>query len=85
MNTTKFLSDIIDQINDVANMDIESRPKFQSKDLIFDNLKLHLHHDVIYFGMVTLQSYNEDKAQKLLLEVRDLVNTMYKNNMTKIL
>ena len=85
VSDAKFASDIIDQMNNVSDMDIESRPSFDTKELIFDNLKLHLHYDVIFFGLITKQSFGNDKANKLLKDVRDQVNTMYKSNMSKIL
>jgi hypothetical protein len=53
--------------------------------LLFDNLKLHLHYDTIFFGLVSNESFGEEKANRLLKEVRDEVNGMYKNNLGYIL
>jgi len=60
--------------------DITERPEHQSKDLIFDNMKMLIHYDVIYYGLVHSSSFGEDKGQRLLNDVKEEVKAMYKGN-----
>ena len=42
--------------------DVSLRPEYDSKDLIFDNMKLTIHYDVIYYGLVHSPNFGEDKG-----------------------
>jgi hypothetical protein len=42
--------------------DTEERPEHQSKDLIFDNMKMTVHYDIIFYGLVHSPNFGEDKA-----------------------
>ena len=59
----KFQAEIFEMLNEYSNIgDVEARPVHQVKELIFDNLRLHLHFDTIYYGLISVQSFPEDKA-----------------------
>jgi hypothetical protein len=60
--------------------DVALRPEHESKDLVFDNMKLLIHYDVIYYGLVHSPNFAEDKGQRLLNDVKEEVKTMYKGN-----
>lgn len=60
--------------------DTEERPEHQSKDLIFDNMKMTVHYDIIFYGLVHSPNFGEDKAQRLLNDVKEEVKAMYKGN-----
>jgi hypothetical protein len=50
------------------------------KPLLFNDLKFHLHYDIIYYGIVAQDSMTEDSAQRMLQDVKDQVNKLYKGN-----
>ena len=50
------------------------------KPLLLDNMQLHILYDTVYYGIVTLDSFGEDKAQRLLGDVRDETARKYKGN-----
>lgn len=50
------------------------------KPLLFDNMQFHLLYDVVYYGLVSLDSLGEEKAQRLLSDVRDETAKKYKGN-----
>lgn len=85
VSLAKFSTDISETLVAFQDTEKDARPEFESKDLIFDNLKFHLHYDCIFFGLISNSSFGEDKAHRLLKDVRDEVNTMYKNNLSYIL
>jgi hypothetical protein len=60
--------------------DINERPEHESKDLVFDNMKMLIHYDVIYYGLVHSPNFGEDKGQRLLADVKEEVKAMYKGN-----
>lgn len=63
----KFQAEIFEMINEYISItDVEARPPTSVKDLLFDNLRFHLHFDVIYYGLIAVQSFGEDKAQRVL-------------------
>ena len=39
-----------------------AEPETEVKDLVFDNLKLHVLKDVIFYGLVSQQSFAAEKA-----------------------
>jgi len=40
----------------------EERPSSHLKPLLFNDLKFHLHYDIIYYGVVAQDSMTEDSA-----------------------
>lgn len=41
-----------------------------------------MHFDVIYYGIIAGQSFGEDKAQRLLNDVKEETRKMYKGNVS---
>lgn len=41
-----------------------------------------MHFDVIYYGLIAVQSFAEDKAERALLDVKEEVRKMYKGNVS---
>ena len=39
-----------------------------------------MHYDVVYYGVVAQESFNEDQAQKLLADVKTEIVKKYKGN-----
>ena len=52
--------------------------------MIFDNLRLDIHYDTIYYGLISQGNYPEDKVQRFLNDIKDEVVKMYKNNVVFI-
>ena len=61
--------------------DTADRPESEVKDIPIDNLKLFVHFDTIYFGIVANNKLSESAAQQMLLEVKKEVAKMYKGNL----
>ena len=81
VQAAKFQADIFEVLNNYQDIDdIEARPKTQVTPLIFDNLKLHIMFDTIYYGLISSNEFAEEKAQRLLSDVREEVKKMYKGN-----
>ena len=70
------IHEFIETYQNITNT--EERPEFNTKDLIFDNLRLLIHYDVIYYGIIYSSSFGEDKAQRLLNDIKSEVTIMYK-------
>ena len=50
----KFQAEIFEVLNYYsAIQDPEERPKSEMKELVFDNLRLHMAYDVVYYGLIT--------------------------------
>ena len=65
--------------------DIESRPSTQVKKIVDDcsnlpKMNLHMMFDTVYYGLVSTEDFAEEKAQKLLQNVKEEVKKMYKGN-----
>ena len=43
-------------------------------------MKLTIHYDIIYYGLVHSPNFGEDKAHRLLNDLKDEVKAMYKGN-----
>lgn len=57
------MADVYEILNSYEEIqDIEARPPTQVKQLVFDNIKIHLMYDVIYYGLITTDAFAEDKA-----------------------
>ena len=50
------------------------------KPLIFSGINLHIHFDIIYYGIVASSSFTEEKAQRLLNDLKEDVKGIYKGN-----
>lgn len=61
------------------------RPEHQVKDLQFNNMKLHLHYDTIYYGLVSNDQFTEEKAQGLLVDVKAIIVKKYRGNIQYML
>ena len=48
------------------------------------DLKVHIKYDVIYFGLVAEDQFPEEKAQRMLEEVKNVVSTMFYNDLSKV-
>lgn len=59
---------------------MEARPSQESKALVFNRLNLHVHFDVIYYGLVSSENVGEEKAWRLLNDLKEEVKTIYKGN-----
>jgi hypothetical protein len=63
VSEAKFSSDIYGMLETYMDIkDTEERPEHQSKDLIFDNMKMTVHYDIIFYGLVHSPNFGEDKA-----------------------
>ena len=65
--------------------DLSERPEHQTKELLFDNMKLLVHYDTIYYGVVHSPNFGEDKGQRLLNDLKEEVKAMYKGNVAFML
>jgi hypothetical protein len=52
--------------------------------MIFDNLRLNIHYDTIYYGLISQGNYPEDKVHRFLNDIKEEVVKMYKNNVSFI-
>ena len=48
-------------------------------------MKLHIHYDVIYYGLVSNDQFTEEKAQALLAEVKEIIVKKYRGNISYML
>ena len=63
MPTVSFQAEVIEILAEYDQLSEEEKPlKGEKKDLVFDKLKLHVMFDTIYFGLVTLEAFADDKA-----------------------
>lgn len=76
----KFSAEIFEELTLQQNEDIEGKQQNNSKDLFVDDLKLHTHFDVIYYGLVANNSLQEEKAFRLISDLKNEVVKMYKGN-----
>ena len=50
----KFQAEIFEELNQYSQIiDPNDRPKTETKELVFDNLRLHMAFDVVYYGLIT--------------------------------
>ena len=47
-------------------------------------MKLFVMYDIIYYGLVGLDDFPEEKARRLLTEVKSELNKIYYNNVESI-
>ena len=79
----KFQAEIFEVLQYYSAItDPTERPTTDIKELVFDNLRLHMAFDVIYYGLITQSSFAEDKAQRVLADVKEEVRKMYKGNVS---
>ena len=76
----KFQAEMFEQLSFYHNQSADSKLETMQKDLLFDGLQLHMQFDVIYYGIITQQSFPPEKAQRILTEVKEMVRNLYKGN-----
>ena len=80
----KFKAEIFELLNyyqeEIKNE--AERPPTHVKPLLFDNLHLHLHYEEIYYGLIAPEKLSEDKAQRLLQDLKEEVRKLYKGNVS---
>ena len=82
VQTFKFYVEIFKKLNQYqAELGDENfRPVTIVKRLFFDSPQLYLQYDVIYYGIVTIDKFTEDKAHMLLIDVKEEVHKLYKGS-----
>ena len=78
----KFKAEVFELLNyyEEEINDEQERPPTHVKPLLFDRLQLHLHYEEIYYGLIAPENFTEDKAQRLLCDMKEEVKKLYKGN-----
>ena len=88
----KFSAEVYDMLNKYEEMNSKNsmiksseRPEQEVKDLLFDNMKLFLHFDTVYYGIISQDTFDEAKAFRLLNDIKQIITEMYKGNVDLML
>ncbi len=88
LNPTQLTNEAVQLISAQEKFDEEQREKFTKEGMerltAVASLECHLMFDIVFIGLVTSTGYGDDKAQRFLTQMHQMVTTAYADNLAFI-